>query len=219
MKKIFFVFVGLLIAQISQAQEGAFGIKIGLATNNLEIEKKQDVLVTTDGIDTTYSYSAGGTKIGFHAGFMGRFTFNKFMIQPELYVSSSNNEYTVSSIPNFGNDKTSKPSQSLVKLDIPILIGYKFAGPFRINAGPVASILLDDNNGLLEVLGNTAEGKSNNVTFGLQGGLGVDISKLTIDLRYETNLSSLGNGITVDGTTYDYDTRTRQISLSLGFLF
>lgn len=78
---------------------------------------------------------------------------------------------------------------------------------------------LSDDNGLAEVIGNSAEGESNNVTFGVQGGLGIDISKLTIDLRYETNLSSLGNGITVDGKTYDYDKRASQISLSLGILF
>ena len=137
MKKIFFMFVGFLISFSSQAQEGAFGIKIGLATNKIEIEKQQ--VITSQ--DTAYTYSAGGTKVGFHAGFMGRFTFNKFMIQPELYVSSSNNEYEVSSIPDFGNDKTSQPSQQLVKLDIPVLFGYKIAGPVRINAGPVATIL------------------------------------------------------------------------------
>ncbi|MFT5618969.1 MAG: hypothetical protein ACI85I_002205, partial [Arenicella sp.] len=118
MKKIFFVFVGFLISFSSQAQDAAFGIKVGLSTNNIQIEKKETVTAQ----DTMYTYTAGGTKVGFHAGFMGRITFNKFMIQPELYVSSSNNEYTVSSLPSFADRKTNNPSQQLVKLDIPILI-------------------------------------------------------------------------------------------------
>ncbi len=218
MKNIFFVFVGFLFCQSVQAQEAAFGIKIGLSTNNLDIKRSEQIEVG----DTTFRYSAGDTRVGFHAGLMGRITFNKFMIQPELYVSGSNNEYKLEKVFNGTvlDDGTPKnPSESIVKLNVPILFGYKIAGPLRINAGPVATLILSDDNGLLEAIGNAAEGEPNNFTFGLQAGLGVDISKLTIDLRYETSLSNYGDGITVAGKEYQFDTRMNQLSLSLGILF
>lgn len=216
MKKIFAIIFCLATWQVATAQDASFGIKVGLATNsvNLEVENQ----VTADG--TNYQISAGDTKVGFLAGFMGRVSFGGLLLMPELYFSSTTNNYELST--GGVSAAVQDADQTLVKLDIPVLVGYKF-GPMRVNAGPVGTFILSEENGIAGVLlganaANVDEG-TKGFTFGFQAGIGIDISKLAIDLRYEGNLSQLAEGLTVGGTEYQFDSRQRQIMLSVGVLF
>ena len=47
----------------------------------------------------------------------------------------------------------------------------------------------------------------------------MDIKKIGLDLRYEGNLTKLGDYIVVDGQQLDFDSRARQLIFSLGYSF
>ncbi len=70
---------------------------------------------------------------------------------------------------------------------------------------------------LSDITGYEATFKS--ATFGYQLGAGVDIWKIGIDLRYEGNLTKLGDHLDIGGQTINLDNRVRQIIISLGITF
>ena len=57
------------------------------------------------------------------------------------------------------------------------------------------------------------------MTWGFQAGLGVDVSKFSLDVRYEGSLSKLGESFSVGGNDFALDARPTQWIISLGFWF
>lgn len=143
-----------------------------------------------------------------------------FFVQPELLFSRSQGEVMLMDITL---NNAYNQMQKFNKFDIPVIIGWKF-GPARVGFGPVATILISENDGLKDKLADlTNQTDKNNfksATFGYQVGVGVDILKtLTIGLKYKGNLSKLGTGITLGGTEYSFDQRNPQIIMSVGLFF
>ena len=105
-------------------------------------------------------------------------------------------------------------SFDLNRLDIPLLIGAKL-GPVRINVGPTGQLTLSSKSSLAAL-----ESDVKGMVWGYQAGLGIDLfKKLTIDARYEGNLSKLGESVTIGGTAFTTDKRTSQVLISVGIMF
>ena len=173
-----------------------------------------DIITVTQGVE---EYSLEGIKsgtVGFHAGLMTRVTFFGVFIQPELYFSSTGGEVEVT---NIIQDVTSIKTMEFKKLDIPVLVGFKF-GPARVNAGPVASIIIYSKADLIDEAGY--EEKFKGASFGYQAGVGLDLLKtISLDIRYEGNLSKLGDGVNIEGNDFEFDSRNPQFIFSLGIFF
>ena len=104
------------------------------------------------------------------------------------------------------------------KIDLPVLVGFKI-GPARINAGPVASVILSEDNTAEEIISDL-ETMSNSATIGFQVGAGIDLFKfLTLDYRFEGGLSKYGDGIEVGDNTYPFDSRANIHLISVGVMF
>lgn len=121
---------------------------------------------------------------GAHGGLFARFNLLGLMIQPEATISTAKN------------------------LDVPILAGLKL-GPMRAMVGPMMRFDLDRNKNLHEP---EKIGLGESMKVGFQAGAGFDISKLTIDLRYESNLSGLSE-------RSKYQSGPSQLVLSAGIKF
>lgn len=160
MKKTIITFVLMLLASSAFAQIPgiSFGPKIALNFSKFS---------------TNYDEVEASMKPGFDLGLFARFG-NKLYLQPELTYS-----FQSSKIKNIA-DEMANFSLKTSTLDVPVLIGYKLldlgAGNLRAFAGPNFSFVLGDN---FDEFGNAA---SFNV--GGQAGLGIDLLKLTIDVRY-----------------------------------
>src|SRR5690606_33348337 len=80
-------------------------------------------------------------------------------------------------------------------MDVPLLLGTRVgAGPFgaRIQLGPLISFVLDEENSFVEHISAAGDFKEyKNQSFAINGGVGVDISKFTADLRFEHGLSDV----------------------------
>jgi len=210
MKKAFLLLIGISIFVTANAQI-KFGVKGGVNSSTI---KMNDVVTVTQGIE---KYSLEGIKsgtVGFHAGLMTRVTLFGVFIQPELYFSSTGGQVEVTDIIQ---DVSSIKTMEFKKLDIPVLVGFKF-GPARINVGPVASILIDSKADLIDKAGYEENLKG--ASFGYQAGVGLDIlNKISLDVRYEGNLSKLGDGVNIGGEDYEFDSRNPQFIFSLGIFF
>ena len=215
MKKVILLLIALCLVAVARAQID-FGIKGGINTGWIRMD---DLVVVEDGVEEYSLEGVSNLSVGFHGGLMLRITLFKAYLQPEIYFSSTRGEVTVKDIHGFNPDRTEWVEQlKFGRIDIPVMIGYK-AGPLRLNLGPVASILISDNAELLDFEGYKEKYKT--ATIGFQAGIGVDIiNKITLDVRYEGNLSKLGDSIDVGlGEPISLDTRASQLVISLGVFF
>ncbi|MEO1435071.1 MAG: hypothetical protein AAFV80_06000, partial [Bacteroidota bacterium] len=139
----------------------------------------------------TFQQNLEQSNIGLHGGLYARVGLGALFIQPEVTVST------------------------LKDLDIPILIGTKL-GPLRLNAGPMARMALDRN-------ANAEPGEEINLrqstTFGFQAGGGIDIGNIGIDMRYESNLTGLGEEFQLFGRNHSTNSGAPQIVMSASLRF
>lgn len=200
MKQVCVLLIALGIAANSYGQFATIGPKIGISHSSLSE-------------DATQAIAAGDASVGFHAGLFARISILGFYVQPEALFTSSGGQITYTDPQtNF----TEVKDMTYNKLDVPVMLGFKIGPLFRVNAGPSFSLLLNadarEDGTVQEVKDNY-----NDATVGFQAGVGVDISKLTLDLRYENNLSSFGEEVSFAGETFETDLRNQLWVLSLGF--
>lgn len=128
---------------------------------------------------------------GYHLGLFTRFDLLTFYIQPELLFTRSSAKFSP------GNEAL---KLSFNKLDVPAVVGFHFLGVFRAQLGPVFSLLFRAIEGNKKV----KEHYCSPIIVGWQGGLGVDIWNMVIDLKYEGNLSRFGDQIAGIDTKHGY---------------
>lgn len=193
MKKSFFITLILItISSATYAQTASgFGFKGGLNYN----------------ANGDYFESIGDTaenpdrNIGFHFGLFGKIG-KELYFKPELVYTSTKSDYN--------ND-----SFKMQKIDAPLLVGVKLLGPISVFGGPSLQYILDS-----EFDGVSINDIDNDLSVGLNFGIGLNLKKVGIDLRYERGFSDnealflSDNGI---GTSR-IDTRPDQLILSLSFI-
>lgn len=187
------LFSVLFFASSVQAQVFKIGVKAGLSAKISDgpIAGRN---TTPDG-QGNINEQLQSAGFGVHGGIFTRFTLGPILIQPEMTVST------------------------LKDLDIPLLIGFEVS-KFRFLVGPMARMQFDRNVDLTEV-DNQEEYLSffDSTNFGFQAGAGVDIGKISIDVRYEGNLSKLGDGINLFGGQRGFDSGPSQLVASVGYRF
>lgn len=140
-------------------------------------------------------------NVGYHVGLFGKIG-NQIYFKPELVYTSTKSDYDNASF-------------KMQKLDAPLLLGIKVIGPVSVFAGPSFQYILDSDFDGISI--NDIE---NDFSVGLNFGIGVNLNRLGIDLRYERGFSNneatfLGNnGIGTDRL----DTRPDQLILSLSLI-
>lgn len=210
MKKLILMLIAsMFIVTVSNAQFFNYGLKAGIGFSSLKME---DITGINDGSDV-YDLITGDGVMGYHFGLQTRIDLALLVIQPELYFNAGGG--TVEQVVDGG--ATEILNVKFNRIDIPLLVGVKL-GPARINVGPVGSFVISETTDLTE-LEPDFELFSKSMTWGFQAGLGLDISKLSIDVRYEGSLSALGETFSVGGTDFPLDARPSQWIISLGYWF
>lgn len=220
MKKLIIILLAVMAFNLANAQFLRFGFKGGVSSTNVKFDKTTlENISTTEGAKD-FAVEQGNSKLGMHLGLYGRIQLLGLFIQPELLFTHSQGEVVLKDITA---SQAYSQTQKFNKIDIPVIVGWKF-GPARFGLGPVASFMLSEKDGLKDKLSSvTNEATDNNfrkATFGYQVGVGLDIlKKITLDVRYEGNLSKLGSGITLGGENYKFDQRNPQFIFSAGIFF
>ncbi len=193
MKKILLIAVLFIAYNTSNAQI-AYGIKGGLNYNYASIDFNN---INVDAITND--------KVGFNIGGFLRIKIPLLgiYVQGEPTYTRLNAEITDRN----GGSATNLGSN---RFDLPVLAGFKLA-IFRIYAGPVMSWNLgsevdkDDYKVVVE----------EPMSIGGQIGVGVELGKIMVDLRYEGGISHELKTAGVDTGDYTFDNRGSQIILGL----
>lgn len=212
MKKFAFILIATFLSVgISSAQFVKFGIKGGLNYSKLKFDDVKDIASNT----STYNLQSDDHFQGFHVGAFARFKIFAAYLQPELYFTTAGGKVSVD---NISETTSSVREIKYNKIDLPVLVGFKL-GPLRLNAGPVATVVLSEDNEV-EKLIPELESLSKSATIGYQAGVGIDLLKfLTLDYRFEGSLSKYGDKFKVGGTDYPFDSRANIHLISLGIMF
>lgn len=162
MKKTLLIAAFALFSATAFAQSGSgFGLKGGLNYNG-----------NGKYFDSAQdAFENPDRNTGYHIGFYGKLG-NRIYFRPELVYSSTKSQYD-------GGDL------KLNKIDVPALVGVKVIGPLHVFAGPAFQYILNSKFDGVSI--NNIE---NDFTVGLNLGVGVNLGKLGVDLRYERGLSS-----------------------------
>jgi len=207
-KLIALLLMSLLTSSLSFSQI-KFGIRGGINSSRLNSSTE---VITGDYKITCPNYSV----IGYHAGLISQIKLFSFFIQPELLYSHINNDLNVYNLNSANPEDATAVKQTINRIDIPVLVGFKLS-ILKLEAGPVASFVISNNSDLQTI--TEYDLQWNKATIGYQAGIGLDIGKIALDVKYEGNLSKLGTGITIGNTTTSFDTRLNQIIVSIGFFF
>lgn len=196
MKKIFLIlFVMLTTGLAANAQFFTAGVKAGVSSSSVNIK---------DPVGTVTQFKESDNITGYQVGAFTRFKIGNILLQPEAAFAYSGGKVEVNNDPNTASVEVEKFKFN--RLDVPILLGYSLFKVVRINAGPVASMVV---SGKLE--GDKIDEYLDNSDWGWQAGLGVDIGNITADVRYER----LDRNYT-DNMDTGYDISNEQVILSLG---
>jgi hypothetical protein len=207
-KLIALLLLSLLTSSLSFSQV-KFGLRGGI--NSSKINSSTEVN-TGDFKITCPNYSV----IGYHVGLISQIELSSFFIQPELLYSSVRNDLDVYDLNSANPDEAKAVKQKLNRIDIPVMVGIKLK-ILKLEVGPVASFVISENSDLNTI--TEYDMQWNKATIGYQAGIGLDIGKIALDVKYEGSLSKLGTGIDIGNTTTSFDTRLNQIILSIGLFF
>ena len=191
-KLILFAFILIFYANLASAQllpTFQFGIKGGVNLSNLSSQGNN---FNSD------------NRAGYLGGVWARFGALGFNFQPELYLTGKD----VNIYDNAGNETRAK----FTSLDVPLLFGTKI-GAFgfggRIYTGPVVSFAINKDQTFTGAADKATSLDYKDQNFAWQFGAGIDIKKISVDLRYEA-------GITKQ-TYNDMHTRVSLFNLTLAY--
>ncbi|WP_406685654.1 PorT family protein [Seonamhaeicola sp. MEBiC1930] len=181
-----------LISTFASAQVAkGFGLRAGLNYN-----------ANGDYFDSVSTNAKNPDRnIGYHIGVFGKIG-DKIYLKPEVVYTSTKSDYDADSF-------------NMQKIDAPILVGAKVLGPISVFGGPSFQYILDS-----EFDGISINSIENDFSIGLNFGIGLNLNKVGIDVRYERGFSNneasflQNNNINPDRL----DTRPDQLILSLSLL-
>ncbi len=203
---LFFLGMNSLSAQF------AAGVKLGMSSTDVS---PSDLNIFDDNGIQQLTMSVENANYGILVGGFMRIPIKKFFIQPEVLFNSNSVDYRVTDFRTQGIVDTIL-REKYQYLDIPLMVGFKF-GPLRLNGGPVGHYFLGSSTQL-----NSIQDYGQMFTqmeYGWQAGLGLDIWKIALDLRYEGNFSKFGDHITIGNQQFAFDDRPSRFVATLGYTF
>jgi len=194
MKKLLFTFAFLSFALTVFSQDFSIGPKVGISQANLNLSKDY--------------FKSGDAKFGYHVGIFSRIGIGSFFLQPEVLYTQTKGKF---SLDGMGTGDAGDYESSFNRIDIPLMVGFKFFKFLRLQGGPIASI--DMNSELKNAFNDVQDVDFEKYTLGYQAGIGLDIGNLIVDAKYESALNKLTSNVGSLST----DQRVNQWILSVGF--
>ncbi len=212
MKRILLSLAIILSGLSTMKAQFAVGLKLGMSSTDIEAS---DLNVFDQNGIRELSMSIENANYGFLVGGFMRIPIKKFFIQPEVLFNSNSVDYRVTDFRTQGFVDTIL-REKYQYLDIPLMMGFKY-GPLRLNGGPVGHIFLGSDTELNSIQDYGQMFKT--MEYGWQAGIGLDIWKIALDLRYEGNFSKFGDHINIGGQQLSFDDSPARFVATVGYTF
>ncbi|MGZ8517658.1 MAG: porin family protein [Chitinophagaceae bacterium] len=148
-------------------------------------------------------------KYGYHlGGFLNIGIGGRFSIQPEVLFNQYQTKTDSSFKSIYQNAFSGDNNIKLNYLSIPLLLNYKLGSFFSLQAGPMFSVLMDQNKNLLENGGDAFKKGE----FSMLGGAQISLGKIKLNGRYVVGLNNIND---IDNQD-KWKNQGFQLSLGLG---
>ena len=207
MRKLILAIVLVFSSMSLSAQSFKWGAKVNVGSPDVSLDDLKNLSEPGNSVDELLITDP---KLNLQLGLFARIQLLGFYIQPEAMFSNSKSELKFEDVTG---------EVKLNKLDLPVMVGKRFLKIFRVNAGPVFSLKLSQD---IKNVKNTSDeiiANYKNATVGLQYGIGLDISMITVDLRVEKGLQSISDELKIAGKSFSADQRLDQVMLAVGIKF
>ena len=191
-KSLTFLIACLFIVKLTSAQvlpSFAFGVKAGMNLSRFS---------------HTATFSTNN-RAGYLGGVWARVGGLGFNFQPEVYLTSKEVDI---------HNGTAENKAKLTSIDVPLLLGTKI-GAFgfggRFYTGPMFSLAVNKDQSVGDDLGSIVHLNYKDQNLAWQFGVGIDVKKISVDLRYEQGLSKQTYNVNGD------QTRINLFNLTLGY--
>ncbi|WP_281631848.1 porin family protein [Flavobacterium luteolum] len=193
---------GMLHAQDNNVNT-EFGVKGGFNMSNL--------------YDSGDNVDDNNVLYGFNAGVYATLPISDFVaIQPELLFTTKGAKLEYNNAFASGDAKF-----RLNYIELPLLVRVNVTKNFNIHAGGYASYLVSSKvsgNGTVDFDQDIDTDDLNKFDAGLSAGVGVDFNPISVGLRYNYGLTTVGKERTVAGTTYTFpDAKNSNLTLYLSY--
>lgn len=193
---------GMLHAQDNNVNT-EFGVKGGFNMSNL--------------VDSGDDPDDNNILYGFNAGVYATLPISDFVaIQPELLFTTKGSELKYDNAFATGNAKF-----RLNYIELPLLVRVNVTKNFNIHAGGYASYLVSSKvtgSGDFDFNQDIDPDDLAKFDAGLSAGLGVDFNPISVGVRYNYGLTTVGKERTVAGTTYTFpDAKNSNLTLYLSY--
>jgi hypothetical protein len=166
--------------------------------------------------------------VGFSGGAFFRLGIKKWLVQPEALISLKGADVDAVE-PGTPSSAVEAYKRTFWTLDFPLMLGYKVLDlkliNLRLHAGPLTSIKLAETDEYREAYNDNTSNREKAETFirdqhwGFMAGLGVDVWKITVDLRYEGSFGDLQNDTAESVQSDDSALRNNVFRFSVGYKF
>lgn len=146
-------------------------------------------------------------QAGYLAGVWARIGLGGLHFQPELYYTAKNVKLNDT---YYGTRNTAK----FRSIDMPLLVGKRFGMlgvGARINTGPLVSFSVNHDQSVGDAFSNASRVRVKDQNYAWVFGAGLDVYKVSLDLRYEAGINKLQNG---NGNS---DIRVNMFNLTLAY--
>lgn len=193
---------GMLHAQDTNVTT-EFGVKGGFNMSNL--------------VDSGDDPDDNNILYGFNAGVYATLPISDFVaIQPELLFTTKGSELKYDNAFATGNAKF-----RLNYIELPLLVRVNVTKNFNIHAGGYASYLVSSKvtgSGDFDFNEDIDTDDLAKFDAGLSAGIGVDFNPISVGVRYNYGLTTVGKERTVAGTTYTFpDAKNSNLTLYLSY--
>ncbi len=181
-----------------------FGLRGGLIANNFKVD---------DYSDEIESMESGDTKLGVQLGIYTKIKIATFYVQPEFLLTHTAGEISL-------KDEDIIASEVLeldyTRIEVPVMVGMEIFNFLKLYAGPSFALNLNSDIKIKET-SEEIEDRYKDSTIGYQVGIGIELSRIQIDLRYGGSFDSIMDGVEIDGTTYAADSRNDAVYFGIGY--
>ncbi len=196
------LFILAIVGMTYASAQIEFGLKGGLIANNFKV---------LDYDSEIESMESGDTKLGGQIGIYTKIKIATFFVQPEFLFTHTSGEISLAD-EGFAGEVL---ELDYTRIEVPVMVGMEIFNFLKLYAGPNFALNLNSDINF-EDTSEEVEDRYKDSTIGYQVGIGVEFSRLQIDLRFGSSLQSITDGVEIDGTTYDSDNRNDAVYFGVG---
>lgn len=183
-----------------------FGVKAGINTGNFDLNKIN--------FNNAY-YLVNEARTGYHAGVFMRLDFVALHLQPEFNYNFNRYDMKV-----LGHGDSATQSTNKVRVqtfEVPVLVGFDLLF-LRFNAGPVFNVWNDTS--MKSGATTVADVDITKPSVSWAAGLGVDLMKVSLDIRYNGQFKRADQNISIsESDAFNFKNNFRGWTFSVGYTF